>query len=376
MTIPFIDLEAQMARIRDGVDRRIAKVLSDGNFISGPEVVEFEQALARFAGVEHVISCANGTDALQLALMALNVGPGDAVLCPSFTFAATAEAVALVGATPVFVDVDRQSFNICPASLARTLASAALDELRVVGVIAVDLFGAAADYDAIHAAVAERGLWVMSDSAQGLGCQYNGLSGASVCKITTASFFPAKPLGCYGDGGAVLTTDAGLASLVESLRIHGKGAHKYENARIGMNSRLDTIQAAILLEKLSIFESEIVARNTVAARYNEALGDVIDVPQVSQDSRSIWAQYTLTCRDGQHREAIMQTLQDDGIPTAVYYPKPLHQQQAYAHFPRDPEGLSVSEALSANVFSLPMHPYLDPSVQDRIIASVRQATAN
>ena len=376
MTIPFIDLEAQMARIRDGVDRRIAKVLSDGNFISGPEVVEFEQALARFAGVEHVISCANGTDALQLALMALNVGPGDAVLCPSFTFAATAEAVALVGATPVFVDVDRHSFNICPASLARTLASAALDDLRVVGVIAVDLFGAAADYDAIHAAVAERGLWVMSDSAQGLGCQYNGLSGASVCKITTASFFPAKPLGCYGDGGAVLTTDAGLASLVESLRIHGKGAHKYENARIGMNSRLDTIQAAILLEKLSIFESEIVARNTVAARYNEALGDVIDVPQVSQDSRSIWAQYTLTCRDGQHREAIMQTLQDDGIPTAVYYPKPLHQQQAYAHFPRDPEGLSVSEALSANVFSLPMHPYLDPSVQDRIIASVRQATAN
>ena len=376
MTIPFIDLEAQMARIRDGVDRRIAKVLSDGNFISGPEVVEFEQALARFAGVEHVISCANGTDALQLALMALNVGPGDAVLCPSFTFAATAEAVALVGATPVFVDVDRHSFNICPASLARTLASAALDELRVVGVIAVDLFGAAADYDAIHAAVAERGLWVMSDSAQGLGCQYNGLSGASVCKITTASFFPAKPLGCYGDGGAVLTTDAGLASLVESLRIHGKGAHKYENARIGMNSRLDTIQAAILLEKLSIFESEIVARNTVAARYNEALRDVIDVPQVSQDSRSIWAQYTLTCRDGQHREAIMQTLQDDGIPTAVYYPKPLHQQQAYAHFPRDPEGLSVSEALSANVFSLPMHPYLDPSVQDRIIASVRQATAN
>ncbi|MHA6317721.1 DegT/DnrJ/EryC1/StrS family aminotransferase [Altererythrobacter sp. CAU 1778] len=376
MTIPFIDLEAQMARIRDGVDRRIAKVLSDGNFISGPEVVEFEQALARFVGVEHVISCANGTDALQLALMALNVGPGDAVLCPSFTFAATAEAVALVGATPVFVDVDRHSFNICPASLARTLASADLDELRVVGVIAVDLFGAAADYDAIHAAVAERGLWVMSDSAQGLGCQYNGLSGAAVCKITTASFFPAKPLGCYGDGGAVLTTDAGLASLVESLRIHGKGAHKYENARIGMNSRLDTIQAAILLEKLSIFESEIVARNTVAARYNEALRDVIDVPQVSQDSRSIWAQYTLTCRDGQHREAIMQTLQDDGIPTAVYYPKPLHQQQAYAHFPRDPEGLSVSEALSANVFSLPMHPYLDPSVQDRIIASVRQATAN
>jgi len=370
MTIQFIDLAAQQRRIKARIDARIQAVLAHGGYIMGPEVKEFETALAAFCGTRFALGCANGTDALQLALMALTARPGDAVFCPSFTFAATAEVVPMVGATPVLVDVREDSFNLDIESLKRAIVHARAQGLRPAGVIPVDLFGLPADYDAIEAVAREEGMWIIADSAQGFGGTYRGRRAGAIGDIATTSFFPAKPLGCYGDGGAVFTADEELRALMESYRVHGKGSHKYDNERIGLNSRLDTLQAAILLEKLAIYEDELEARQRVAAHYRERIGNALRTPEVPDDCRSTWAQYTVRVQGGQNREAIMAGLKERGIPTAVYYPRPLHRQTAYAGFPTDPAGLAISERLSTEVFSLPMHPYLDAEAQDRIIDAV------
>lgn len=367
----FIDLAAQQARIKDNIDARIQAVLAHGAFIMGPEVREFEAGLAAFSGVKHALACANGTDALQLAAMALGLTAGDAVFCPTFTFAATAEIVPVFGATPVFVDVDETSFNMDPDSLERAIAEARRLGLRPAGIIPVDLFGLPADYDAIEAIAEREGLWIIADSAQGYGALYKGRRTGSIGTIATTSFFPAKPLGCYGDGGAVFTDDDDLARLLDSLRVHGKGSDKYDNVRIGLNSRLDTLQAAILLEKLAIYPDEIDRRQVVAARYGVGLSNVIATPVVPGDCLSVWAQYTLRAQDGAERDRLMGALKDAGIPSVVYYPRPLHGQTAYAGFPADPEGLPVAESLAARVFSLPMHPYLTEADQDRVIGTLR-----
>lgn len=375
MTIAFIDLAAQQQRIKSKLDARIQSVLAHGNYIMGGEVAEFERQLAQFCGAPFALGCANGTDALQLALMALGVGPGDAVFCPTFTFASTAEVVPPTGATPVMVDVDEDSFNIDPASLVRAIEHAKTLGLRPAGVIPVDLFGLPADYDAIEVIAQAENLWVIADSAQGFGATYRGRTTGSIGTIATTSFFPAKPLGCYGDGGAVFTADPALRALMESYRVHGKGSHKYDNERIGLNSRLDTLQAAILLEKLAIYSDEIDARQTVAQRYSEGIDGALITPVVPEDCRSVWAQYTVRTKPGQDREAIMSALKSDGVPTVVYYARPLHLQTAYKGFPCDPNGLSVAEGLMNQVFSLPMHPYLDGATQDRIIDAVVRAAA-
>lgn len=373
MTVQFIDLAAQQARIKAGLDARIQAVLAHGQYIMGPEVRELEQRLAEFCGARHALGCANGTDALQLALMALGAGPGDAVFCPSFTFAATAEVVPMTGAVPVFVDIRDDTYNMDVESLKRAIVHAREQGLKPAGVIPVDLFGLPADYDAIEPVARENGMWIVADSAQGFAATCNGRRAGAIGDIATTSFFPAKPLGCYGDGGAVFTNDDELRNLLDSLRVHGKGSHKYDNERIGVNSRLDTLQAAILLEKLAIYEDEIEARQAVAARYNAGLEGVLVTPFVPEGSRSVWAQYTVRTSDGRGRDAIMASLKAQGVPSVVYYARPLHQQTAYAAFPRDPRGLAVSERLAEEVFSLPMHPYLDEKVQSVIVEAVRGA---
>ncbi len=360
----FIDLAAQQSRIREKIDARIASVLNAGKYIMGPEVKELEGKLAEYCGVSHCVSCANGTDALVLGMMALNIGPGDAVIVPSFTFAATAEAPCIVGATPVFAEIDSSTYNLDPESLLRCIAAAKDAGLDPKAVIAVDLFGLPAEYDTISEICRTNNLKLIGDSAQGWGGTINGRMTGTFADITTTSFFPAKPLGCYGDGGAVFTNDAELAKVIDSLRVHGKGSEKYDNVRIGTNSRLDTIQAAILLEKLEIYSEEIDARNVIAARYSSALHNRFKTPHVPSGYRSIWAQYSL---QSENRDHIMASLKDEGIPSVVYYPRPLHTQTAYSAFPADPEGLEVSEAISKRIFSLPMHPYLDESNQDKII---------
>lgn len=367
----FIDLKAQQARIKDKLDVRIQAVLAHGNYIMGPEVRGLETGLSAFCGAKHSLACANGTDALHLALLALDAKPGEAVFCPSFTFAATAEIVPHVGATPVFVDVEETSFNMSVESLKRAIVHAKELGLRPAGVIPVDLFGLAADYDAIEAVAREEGMWIISDSAQGFGANYKGRITGSIGDIATTSFFPAKPLGCYGDGGAIFTSNDELAALIASLRVHGKGTDKYDNVRIGVNSRLDTLQAAILLEKLAIYPDEIRARQVVAQRYNDALHSRFVVPVVPDGCMSVWAQYTLRAQSSEHRDTAMARLKDAGVPSVVYYPMPLHKQTAYSSYPADPAGLPISAQHSATVFSLPMHPYLDAATQDVVIQALQ-----
>jgi dTDP-4-amino-4,6-dideoxygalactose transaminase len=370
MSLPFIDLAAQQARLRPALEAAYARVLDHGQYVMGKEVRELESQLAAFCGAKHCLACANGTDALQLALMALDVKAGDAVFVPSFTFAATAEVVPLTGATPVFVDVLPDTFNMDPESLKRAVAHAREIGLEPACVIPVDLFGLPADYDAIIAIARDNGMKVIGDSAQGWGGVYHGRVTGSLCDISTTSFFPAKPLGCYGDGGAVFTDDDALAALIDSYRQHGMGRDRYEYARIGINSRMDTIQAAILIEKLAIYADEIEARQDVARRYNEALSGRYGTPVVPEGLKSIWAQYTITTASTAEREALQARCRDAGVPTAIYYPIPLHVQGAYADFPRDPAGLPVTEDLAGRVVSLPMHPYLASQVQDTIVAAV------
>jgi dTDP-4-amino-4,6-dideoxygalactose transaminase len=372
--IPFIDVAAQRRRLGRAIDDAIAGVLTHCQFIQGPEVRALEAELAAFCGARHVIGCASGTDALLLVLMAWQIGPGDAVICPAFTFCATAEPVALLGATPVMADVIAGTFNLDPASLERAVATAKRLGLKPRAVIPVDLFGLPADHDAIAAIAAGHGLLVLDDAAQAFGATYRGRKLGALALATATSFFPAKPLGCYGDGGAVLTDDEALAARVRSLRMHGEGIDKYDAAHIGITGRLDSIQAAILLEKLKIFPDEIVRRGQVAARYAEGLADVVTVPRVGNESTSVWAQYTIRLAPGR-RAAFAAALKAQGIPTAVYYAKPLHRQAAYSRFPVVDGGVPVSERLAEEVISLPMHAYLDRSIQDRIIAAVRSALA-
>jgi dTDP-4-amino-4,6-dideoxygalactose transaminase len=371
--IPFIDLATQRQRLGKAVDDAVARVLGHCQFINGPEVTQLEAALAAFSGAKHVVTCASGTDALLMVLMAKGVGRGDAVLCPSFTFCATGEAVALTGATPVFVDVDESTFNIDGASLKQGIATARKRGLKPVAVIPVDLFGQSADHDAIEAVAKADDLFVLDDAAQGFGASYRGRKLGALGLATATSFFPAKPLGCFGDGGAIFTDDSDLAETLRSIRVHGQGADKYDNVRLGLTARLDTIQAAILIEKLKIFEDEIAARNRVADRYARGLGNVVTVPRLAAGCTSVWAQYTIRLPDGTDRDGFAAALKAQGIPTAIYYPKSMHQQTAYRDFPVADGGLPVSERLSDDVISLPMHAYLDEATQDRVIAAVRGA---
>ena len=373
--IPFIDLAAQRRRLGAKVDDAVLRVVNHGAYIMGPEVKTLEADLSAFCGAKYTVSCANGTDALLLVLMAKGVKPGDAILCPTFTFAATAEVVALAGATPVFVDSLADTFNMDPASLSQAIETARANGLRPVGVIPVDLFGQQADYDAILPICAAEGLWVLCDAAQSFGATYKGRPAGIIGDATATSFFPAKPLGCYGDGGAIFTDDGDLADAMRSLRVHGQGSDKYDNVRIGMNGRLDTMQAAILIEKLKIFPDEIVMRDRVAQRYNALLCDVAVVPRVPDGLTSVWAQYTLRI-PGYDRDAVAAELRSAGIPTAIYYPKAVHQQTAYKSFPVAGNGLPAAERLATEVLSLPMHPYLQEDVQDRIASAVRQALAS
>jgi dTDP-4-amino-4,6-dideoxygalactose transaminase len=369
--IEFIDLKTQQRRIKDGLHAAIEKVLAHGNYIMGPEVEELERQLCAFSGARHCISCANGTDALVMALMAAGVGPGDAVFVPSFTFVATAEAPALLGATPVFVDVSAGDFLIDVKSLGGALDLARDHGLKPKAVIPVDLFGLPADYAALNAWARSHGLIVIGDAAQSFGAEAGGRKVGTLAPITTTSFFPAKPLGCYGDGGAVFTDDDNLAEILRSVRIHGKGRDKYDNVRLGLNGRLDTLQAAVLIEKLRIFPEELTARSRIAERYASRLGDLVTVPRVRPGATSAWAQYTI-CLPG--RDAVAAGLKDEGIPTGVYYPTPLHRQSAYASYPCAGE-LPVSTRLPGEVLSLPMHPYLDEDTQNRICAALRRAVS-
>lgn len=370
--IPFIDVASQRARLGTRIDEAVTRVLNHCRFVNGPEVTELESKLAAFAGAKHAISCSSGTDALAMILMAWGVKAGDAVFCPSFTFCATAEVVPWVGATPVFVDVLEDTFNMDPRSLEAAIKVATDKGLNPKVVIPVDLFGQPADLDAILAIAKTHGLKVLCDTAQGFGATWNGQRTGSFGDATATSFFPAKPLGCFGDGGAVFTDDDDLVPVLKSVREHGQGVDKYENVRIGMTGRLDTIQAAILLEKLAIFEDEIAARQRVAARYNAALADVAIVPAVDPRATSIWAQYTIRLPHGV-RDGLGAALAGEGVPTAVYYRIPMHRQPAYAQYPAAGNGLPVSERLSGEVISLPMHAYLDEAAQDRVIAAVRRA---
>jgi dTDP-4-amino-4,6-dideoxygalactose transaminase len=372
MPVAFIDLQAQAAVLGDRLTGAMARVLAHGAFIGGPEVKDFERRLAAFADVAHAISCGNGTDALHLVMLAERIGQGDAVLVPSFTFVASAEIVPLNGATPVFVDVHADTFNMDPASLEAGIGHAKRLGLRPRAVIPVDLFGQPADYDRIVPIARANGMVVIADAAQSFGATYNGRPVGGLADYTTTSFFPSKPLGCYGDGGAILTNDDEKAALLRSIAVHGKGSDKYDNVRIGVNSRMDTLQAAILLQKLEIFTDEIVARERIARAYSDALREVVETPELADGVSSVWAQYTIKVPN---RDRFAARLKADGIPTAVYYPIPMHRQTGYRDFPAVPGGLTVSEALSASVVSLPMHPYLDEQTQAFIVKAVREAVA-
>ena len=364
----FIDLGAQRKRIGDRLTAAINAVVENGQYILGPQVAEFEQALAGYVGVRHVIACANGTDALLLPLMAHDIGPGDAVFCPSFTFAATAEVVALRQAEPVFVEIDPGTYNMDPASL-----EAAIEMVKAEGrltpraIIPVDLFGLAADYQSIMAVAERHGLVVIEDAAQSVG----GKSGNAMCgsfgHVASTSFYPAKPLGCYGDGGAMFTNDDAMAQTLRSLAFHGKGETQYDNVRVGINSRLDTMQAAILIEKLAILEEEMEQRQIVARRYNEGLSGIVKVPETPAGGLSAWAQYAI---ETPRRDGLKAHLAEAGIPSVIYYPKPLHQQQAYSRYQTAPGGLALSEDLPSRILCLPMHPYLQAQDQDRIIETI------
>ena len=381
MPIPFIDLQAQRRRLGQPLEEAILKVVRSGAYVMGPEIAELEAKLAAFGQAPHALSCGSGTEALVLPLMAWGVGPGDAVFCPSFTFAATAEAPALVGASPVFVDIDPATYNLAPDSLEAAIAAVkANGELNPRVVVAVDLFGQPADYPRIAEIARRHGLKLIADSAQGFGCTLGGRHPIRWADVSATSFFPAKPLGAYGDAGAVLSKDAGLHERMVSLRVHGQAtpsdlegqsfAHdgKYLNLRIGMNGRMDTLQAAVLLQKLTIFEDEIEARNRIARRYAEGLDGVVVTPRVIEGGVSVWAQYTIET-DG--RDGLAEALRAQGVPTAVYYPIPIHRQRPYAAYPTAPDGLPVTEAKAGRVISLPMHPYLSDADQDLIVGAVR-----
>lgn len=334
----------------------------------GPEVYELEQRLSSFCGARHTLTCSNGTDAPAIVLMAKNVGPGDAIFVPSFTFAATAEVVAWMGATVLFIDVRQDTFTMDPESLKKGILKAKELGLRPCGIIPVDLYGQAADYDEISAIADKEGLWIIADAAQSFGGTYKGRKIGTLAETTVTSFYPAKPLGGYGDAGAVFTQNSDLLPILQSIRVHGQGSHQYENVRIGMTGRCDTLQAAILLEKLTIFPEELSLRQKVADRYAEGLADVTVTPYVQPNCQSAWAQYTIKV-DQEKRKEMMEELKKEGVPTMIHYPLPLHHQQAYSCYPCATDKLPASEGLAHCVLSLPMHAYLETDIQERIIKS-------
>ncbi len=373
--IALIDLKAQQDRIRPQLDAAIASVLDSGAYIMGPQVAAFEKDMSNFCGAKHAISCSSGTDALLMVLMAHGIGPGDAVICPGFTYTATPEVIALLGATGVFVDVHEDTFNINPEFLEDAVSSAEAHGLKVKAIITVDLFGQPADYAAIMPFAEKHGLFVLADAAQSFGAASGGRQVGQFGHATATSFFPAKPLGCYGDGGAVLTDDDALADVIRSIRLHGKGADKYDVVRVGINGRLDTLQAAILIEKLKIFADEIASRNSVAQRYSAAFDGRLPVPIILDGNTSVWAQYTLRL-PAASRDNIAKKLREKGIPTAVYYPRPLNHQPAYASHIVPKRALIIAERLSTQVLSLPMHPYLSQEQQDFIIEGLLETMAS
>lgn len=378
----FIDLKTQQLKIESALNSNIQKVLNHGSYIMGPEVKQLEAKLAAYTGTKHAISCASGTDALLMALMAYGVKPGDAIFTTPFTFIATAEVISLLGATPVFVDIDPKTYNIDPTKLALAIKALRANDPSVYPlpttsnqspltprcVIPVDLFGLPADYDAVSSIAKEHGLFVIEDAAQSFGGKHKDKMACSLGDIGCTSFFPAKPLGCYGDGGMCFTNDDHLAEVMGSIRVHGKGGHKYDNVRIGINGRLDTLQAAILLAKFDIFPEEVELRNIVARRYTTLLRPYTSLitPHVPEGYTSAWAQYSLLSKDETHRTELLKKLQDNKIPTAIYYPKPLHMQMAFEYLKYKTGDFRVSEDTAKRIFSLPMHPYLRADEQTKI----------
>ncbi|MBC8340034.1 MAG: DegT/DnrJ/EryC1/StrS family aminotransferase [Proteobacteria bacterium] len=369
--MPFVDLAAQYQLLKPEIDARIQAVLDHGRFINGPEITELETALCEFSGSEHAVGCASGTDALVMALMAAGVGPGDAVFLPSFTFTASAEVVLVVGAQPVFVDVDPRTFNINVAHLKSQIdATRKAGKLTPKAIIPVDLFGLPADYASVNEIAKELDLFVLGDAAQSFGARFGDARVGTLASVTTTSFFPAKPLGCYGDGGAIFTNSAETADVLRSIRAHGKGTGKYDIVRIGINGRLDTLQAAILLPKLAIFEREIAARTKLAAHYDARLADAVTTPLREDGKASSWAQYSVLIDD---RDDVQAKLRKAGIPTAVYYPLPMHLQPAYAAYGDGDGSLPVSESLAKRIMSLPMHPYMEEATADTICDALIEA---
>ncbi len=376
----FVDLKRQYQKIGPSIQRRINTVCSHGNFILGAEIKELERALAEYCGASYCVSCASGTDALLLPLMAYGVGPGDAIFVPPFTFIATAEVVSLLGATPVFVDIDPVTYNIDPKKLIEVMHKVRSGimptekmraGLKPRGIISVDIFGLPADYDELKKIASDHGLFLVEDAAQSFGGIYKGRKTcSSLADVAATSFFPAKPLGCYGDGGAIFTNDGEMVKILESLRVHGQGSDKYNNDRIGINGRMDTIQAAVLLAKLEIFAEEIAKRQTAAAYYSNQLKDHVVVPSIPEEYQSAWAQYSI---QSDHRQAIMDRLKKSEIPTAIYYPKPLHLQKAFSFLGYEKGQMPVSEHVAQRIFSLPMHPYLTEEEQGVIARCITAA---
>ncbi|MCP4104680.1 MAG: DegT/DnrJ/EryC1/StrS family aminotransferase [Desulfobacteraceae bacterium] len=372
----FIDLAAQQRRIRSKIEWNIQNVLNHGQYIMGPETGELENRLADYTGVKHAIGCASGTDALLMALMAYDVGPGDAIFTTPFTFFASAEVISILGATPIFVDIDPETYNIDPVKLIKAVCETPKAEpnnpesqsLVPKGIIGVDIFGLPAEYEKINAIAKKHNLFVIEDAAQSFGAEYHGRKACSLADVACTSFFPAKPLGCYGDGGAVFTDDDDLAEKMISIRIHGQGSDKYNNVRIGINGRLDTFQAAVLLAKLDIFPEEVELRRQAANCYTEHIRDnsLLVPPYIPEQMKSIWAQYSILAKDEQHRAAIQSRLNTAGIPTAIYYPKPLHLQTAFEYLGHNKGDFPISEDCAQRIFSIPMHPYLKEEDQKRI----------
>jgi dTDP-4-amino-4,6-dideoxygalactose transaminase len=374
MPIEFFDMKIQRGRVREAVETGWTRVVDNSAYIMGPEVGALEQQLGAFCDAKEVISCASGTDAIWLPLLALDIGPGDAVFLPSWTFTATAEAVCLVGATPVFVDVDADTYSVDPDSLKRAISFVKnSSDLTPRAIMTVDLFGAVADYDAINAIARESGLKVIADAAQSFGATLHGRRVGSLADVTGTSFYPTKPLAAWGDGGAVLTDDAELAEIIRSIRIHGRGTKgKYDNVRVGTNSRLHTLQAVVLIEKLKIFDEEFALRQKIIARYDAGFDDRVGKQAIMPDSQSAWALYTVKLAA---RDEVAGRLKEFGVPTGVYYPRPLHMQAPYRDYPIAPGGLPVTEHLKDVVLSLPMHPYLTEQQTNHIVSSMCDALA-
>ncbi len=373
--LPFVDLKTQYARLKPSVDARIRRVLDHGQYVLGPEIDELEAALATFVGARHAVAVSSGTEALRIPLMAEDIGAGDAVFLPSFTFPATAEVVVAIGASPVFVDVREDSYNLDPTALDAAIRNVRQEgKLRPRAVIPVDLFGLPADYKTVNAIAQREGLFVLADAAQSYGAMRGNNRVGTLAAVTATSFFPAKPLGCYGDGGAILTDDAERSNVYRSIRMHGAGDDRYEIVRLGTNGRLDTLQAAILLAKLEVFADELEARERWATAYDRRLvGSVVRPPPRDPDTRSAWAQY---CIQVDRRDEVRAKLAKQGVPTAIYYPKPLHFQPAYARFGGGAGSLPVSERICNKIMALPMHPYLDEPTIERVVSAVLEAVAS